>query len=79
MVTGSIIWPMVPSPRIMVGMRYLSASVEGLHGQIHHLLHGSGGKDEHAVVAVPAAAGGLIVVRLGGLDAAKARAAAHGC
>ena len=26
MVTGSIIWPMAPSPRSMVGVRYLSAT-----------------------------------------------------
>ena len=74
--TGSIIWPMAPSPRSMVGVRYLSATSKAFMVNSTASCTDGGGKDGHAVVAVSAAAGGLIVVRLGGLDGAEARAAA---
>ena len=48
---------------------------ESLYGEVGHLLHTGGSQDDHVVVAVTAAAGGLEVVRLGGLDAAQAGAA----
>ena len=45
--------------------------------QIHSLLDVTGSQNDGAVVAIPAATGGLVVVALAGLDGAQARAAAH--
>ena len=57
------------------GHEVLVRQVEALDGEAGHLLHGGGGQDDHAVVPVTAALGGLEVVGLAGLDAAQAGAA----
>ena len=54
----------------------LVRQVEALDGQISHFLHARGGEHQHVEIAVARAAGGLEVVRLGGLNAAQAGAAA---
>ena len=51
--------------------------IEGLLCQLHRLLDGGRGEDQHPVVAVAAAAGGLIVVALRGLDGTETGAAAN--
>lgn len=45
--------------------------------QIHSLLDVTGSQNDGAVVAIPAATGGLVVVGLGGLDGPQAGAAPH--
>ena len=62
--TGSIIWPMVPSARIMADHAVLVRQVEALDGELGHLLDAGRGQDDHVEVAVAAALGGLEVVRL---------------
>ena len=59
------------------GVAVFVRQVEGLLGEFHRLLHGGGSQHQHAVVAVTAAPGGLIVVALCGLDGTQAGAAAH--
>lgn len=54
----------------------LVRQVEALDGEAGHLLDGGGSQDDHVVVAVSAAPGGLEVVALAGLDAAETGAAA---
>ena len=49
--------------------------VESVGHQVHHFLHGGGGQNQHMIIAVAAALGGLPIVGLCRLDAAQARAA----
>ena len=59
------------------GVAVAVGDVKGLLRQRHSLLHRAGRQHAHAVVAMTAAARGLVVVALRGLNAAQAGAAAH--
>ena len=59
------------------GVAVLVGNVKCLLDEVHRLLHIGGGEDQRPVIAVAAAAGGLIVIALAGLNGAQARTAAH--
>ena len=74
--TGSIIWPSMPSARIMTGVRYSSATSKAWYARSAISCTVEGAYTTTWKSPWPMSAGGLPVVGLGGLDAAKARAAA---
>ena len=59
------------------GVAVLVGNVKGLLYEVHGLLDIGGGEDQGAVVAVAAAAGGLEVIALAGLDGTQTRTTAH--
>ena len=57
------------------GHAVLVRQIESFDGELRHFLNAGGGQNDHVEVAVAGSAGGLKVIRLGGLDAAQPRAA----
>ena len=58
------------------GHQIFVGQIEAFDGQTGHLLHGGRCQDDHPVVTVTAASGGLEIVGLRRLDAAESRASA---